>query len=53
MKLQHWLFKIEYLPGKENRFADALSREERLRMPSTAKTPNISLQAGDVGVEPT
>jgi len=30
-KLQHWLVTIEYLPGQENGFADALSREERPR----------------------
>ena len=28
-KLQHWLVRIEYLPGVENTMADALSREER------------------------
>ena len=31
MKLQHWLLTVEYLPGQENGFADALSREERPR----------------------
>ena len=31
MKLQHWLVKVEYLPGEENGLADALSREERQR----------------------
>jgi len=30
-KLQHWLLEIIYLPGEENTFADALSREERNR----------------------
>ena len=24
----HWLLSIEYLPGQENGFADALSKEE-------------------------
>ena len=28
-KLQHWLVRIEYLPGAENTMADALSKEER------------------------
>jgi len=28
-KLQHWLLEIVYLPGEDNTFADALSREER------------------------
>ena len=31
-ELQHWLLRIEYLPGRENGLADALSREERKRM---------------------
>jgi len=30
-KLQHWMLDIQYLPGQENGFADALSREERPR----------------------
>jgi len=30
-KMQGWLTEIEYLPGEENGFADALSREERSR----------------------
>jgi len=30
-KLQGWLLDIQYLPGEENGFADALSREERTR----------------------
>jgi len=30
-KLQHWMVEVEYLPGQENTFADALSREERSR----------------------
>ena len=29
MKLQHWMPKIEHLPGQDNGMADALSREER------------------------
>ena len=43
LKLQHWLVKVEYLPGKENGMADALSREERPRMVSNyPKTPDAS-----------
>ena len=49
MKLQHWLVKVEYLPGRENGMADALSREERPRMASKDKTPDTSLASGDVG----
>jgi len=30
-KLQHWLMTIEYFPGEQNTFADALFREERER----------------------
>ena len=52
MKLQHWLLKIEYLPGKDNGFADALSREERPRMVSFNRT-DTSLASGDVGTDPT
>ena len=51
MKLQHWLVKVEYLPGRDNGMADTLSREERPRMASTdPKTPDASLAMGDVGV---
>ena len=53
MKMQHWLIKIEYLPGKDNGFADALSREERKRMSSPIRETDASLASGDVGVEPT
>ena len=28
-KMQHWMVDIQYLPGVDNTFADALSREER------------------------
>ena len=34
-KLQHWLVKIQYLPGIENSLADPLSREERRRIAET------------------
>ena len=37
LKLQHWLFNIQYLPGRENGFADALSREEWCQ--SASRTP--------------
>ena len=53
MKLQHWLLTIEYLPGKENRFADALSREERPRVASLITETNASQALGDVGEQPT
>ena len=53
MKLQHWLLQIEYLPGKENGFADALSREERPRRMSSIIRTDASLALGDVGVQPT
>ena len=49
MKLQHWLLRIEYLPGRENGLADALSREERKRMAPIIMT-DASLAVGDVGV---
>ena len=38
-KLQHWLVKIEYLPGDRNGMADALSREERPREQITKMAP--------------
>ena len=41
-KLQHWMVAVEYLPGKDNTMADALSREERPR----AVTPRCSSQTG-------
>ena len=49
MKLQHWLLRIEYLPGRENGLADALSREERKRIAPIIMT-DASLAVGDVGV---
>ena len=53
MKLQHWLLSIEYLPGKENGFADALSREERPREKiETAASRDVGLASGDVGEQP-
>ena len=36
MKLQHWLVKIEYVPGEDNGLADALSKEERPRVETVA-----------------
>ena len=50
MKMQHWLVSIEYLPGRDNGFADALSREERKRMTPAPHQTDVSLAAGDVGV---
>ena len=52
MKFQHWLLKIEYFPGKDNGFVDALSREECPRMASFNRT-DASLAWGDVGADPT
>ena len=49
-KLQHWLLNIEYLLGRENGFADALSREERPRKIETAARRDVGLASGDVGV---
>ena len=46
-KLQHWMVAIEYLPGKDNTMADALSREERPRAvtPVVHHKPDVSLAA--------
>jgi len=60
-KLQGWLMNIEYLPGEDNGFADALSREERTRRERTIERnenlemepPGFRLGRGDVeGVPP-
>ena len=48
-KLQHWLITIQYIPGNENTLADALSREERRRMPDE---PDTHLASGDVEGQP-
>ena len=48
-KLQHWLLNIEYLLGRENGFADALSREERPRKIETAARRDIGLGLGGCG----
>ena len=53
MKLQHWLISVEYLPGRENGCADALSREERPRRIATVAESSSSLDSGDVGNSPT
>ena len=50
MKLQHWLLNIEYLPGREIGFADALSREERPRKIEIAARRDVGLASGDVGL---
>ena len=52
-KLQHWMTEIQYLPGKENSLADALSREERRHTEEDTKltgerSPDSHLLAGDV-----
>ena len=52
-KLQHWMVRVEYIPGEKNTFADALSREERPRPDSQLlqmmpEEPGISLASGDV-----
>ena len=49
-KMQHWLVTIEYLPGKDNTMADALSREERPRTltPDAHHDLDVSLGLGDV-----
>ena len=39
---------VQYLPGKENGMAEALSREERHKMVPLDKTPDTSLAAGNV-----
>ena len=53
-KLQHWLVAIEYLAGKDNTFADALSREEctRRKKSVTLGIPDLCLDRGDVSVQP-
>ena len=48
-KLQHWLITIQYIPGNENTLADALSREERRRMPDE---PDTHVASGDVEGQP-
>ena len=52
-KLQHWMTEIQYLPGKENSLADALSREERRHTEEDTKltgerSPDSHLLVGDV-----
>ena len=49
MKLQHWLVKVEYLPGEENGIADALSREEKQRNRETVVKMDSCLASGNVG----
>jgi len=59
-KLQGWMVDIQYLPGGENGFADALSREERPRQEKKDKekgkeeshgneTPGLSSPEGGCG----
>ena len=57
-KLQHWLVKIQYLPGIENSLADALSREERRGIAETPVgqpedfPPVVGPLVGDVEDQP-
>ena len=51
-KLQHWLLKIEYLPGRDNTLADALLREERRTGVTPEQSPDVSLAMGDVEGQP-
>ena len=50
-KLQHWM--LQYLPGRDNTLADALSREER-RQKDTPADHNLGvcLAEGDVEGQP-
>ena len=52
MKLQHWLLTVEYLPGQENWFADALLWEERPRYLEIVAETGSSLASVDVGKQP-
>jgi len=49
-KLQHWMLKIQYIPGWSNTLADALSREEKTRhFQKTPETsPDVNLVLGSV-----
>ena len=50
-KLQHWMLDIEYLPGKNNTLADALSREARCQEKTPFdENPNVFLAREDVAV---
>ena len=53
-KLQHWLVAIEYLPGKDNTLADALSREEctRRKKSVTHGILDLCLDGRDVTAQP-
>ena len=42
-KMQHWMVDIQYLPGADNTFADALSREER-RTDTTKESRGVQRQ---------
>jgi len=55
-KLQGWMVTIQYLPGSENGFADALSREERAKKNEEEirekDSPGISSTEGGCGGTP-
>ena len=53
-KLQHWMITIKYIPGVNNTFADALSREEmRTEEKGTPVTsPDVRLDGGSVEEQP-
>ena len=50
-KLQPWMIKFQYLPGEENTFADALSRQDWRRSgeanPTVEKIPDSNSREGD------
>ena len=52
-KLQHWMLKIQYIPGVSNTLADALSRERTRYFQETPETsPDVNLVAGSVENQP-